>query len=461
MIKKILTKTLLIFTLSSFCGLQAIEPCVPELVLTKEKVNEISESGSSEKGEVFVFFDHTSSMGGFVKDQPEQDNLYVKIVDDIQQLAENIGSNTIYQRFGSGINPMTDSEVSKVKTPDFYKCRGSSVQCSNQTSNIAEIFKIAEHEPDATHIIVTHLFLSDQQLVASPRKQITDSLRSVLKKGKSVGIIGIMNSFDGKIENIPTRTNTLMEYTEAISRPFYVIIIGNRENINRIKKEIEEKYFATSQDNYKYALITSTPIVQNLNLNKVIKVNDIPKISKKAEEFDFRYLDDYLPIYTFTASKRTKKVKLKIKRNDIIDPDSAGISKFSIDENVWTSNKIKCSNVNWKKANFGEISEIAKGTKKEFVIDLFKKKPLTKFFRGLRYFYYFDIYADEPGTASEEAFADWSIDSADIQDFTQSNPTIFKTLNLTKTISILNAVSSDTFNKTLIASVAIDFNLTK
>ena len=57
--------------------------------------------------------------------------------------------------------------------------------------------------------------------------------------------------------------------------------------------------------------------------------------------------------------------------------------------------------------------------------------------------------------------ADWSIDSTDIESFTQSNPTTFKTLNLTKTISILNAVSTDTFNKTLVASVAIDFNLTK
>ena len=36
-------------------------------------------------------------MGGFVKDQPDQDNLYVKIVDDIQQLAENIGSDSGYK----------------------------------------------------------------------------------------------------------------------------------------------------------------------------------------------------------------------------------------------------------------------------------------------------------------------------------------------------------------------------
>ena len=42
----------------------------------------------------------------------------------------------------------------------------------------------------------------------------------------------------------------------------------------------------------------------------------------------------------------------------------------------------------------------------------------------------------------KKAFADWSIDSTDIESFTQSNPTTFKTLNLTKTISIFNAVSN-------------------
>ena len=258
MIKKILTKILIILTFSSFCGLQAIEPCAPEFELTKGKINEISESDSSDKGEVFVFFDQTTSMGGFVMDQPDQENFYVKIVDDIQQLAENIGSNAIYQSFGTGINPMTDREVSRVKTPDFYKCRDTAVQCSNQTSKIEEIFKIAEDEPDATHIVLTHLFLSDKQLVASQRKQITNPLRSILKKGKSVGIIGIMNSFDGKIDNIPTRAGTLMEYTEAISRPFYVIVIGDQENINRIKEEIKDKHFSTSQDNYKFNNISTT-----------------------------------------------------------------------------------------------------------------------------------------------------------------------------------------------------------
>ena len=58
-------------------------------------------------------------MQGFTIDQPGQNNLYVNIVDDIQQVAENIGTDTTYQKFGSEINTMSDRDVAKVKTLNF------------------------------------------------------------------------------------------------------------------------------------------------------------------------------------------------------------------------------------------------------------------------------------------------------------------------------------------------------
>jgi len=79
----------------------------------------------------------------------------------------------------------------------------------------------------------------------------------------------------------------------------------------------------------------------------------------------------------------------------------------------------------------------------------------------MRYFYYLDIYAEKPGSASETIFEDWSIKSTEAEDFTNEEPKMFKTLNLTKMIEILNNVANETFEKTLIASIGIDFNLTK
>ena len=48
----------------------------------------------------------TASMQGYTKDQPVQNNLYVNVIDDLQQIAENVGSKTYYHSFGKTIKPI-------------------------------------------------------------------------------------------------------------------------------------------------------------------------------------------------------------------------------------------------------------------------------------------------------------------------------------------------------------------
>mgnify|MGYP000589444737 CR=1 FL=1 len=458
--KKTFIQIFIVLLTLSISNAYSAEKCEPDFELNKATLTQNNENSSSDKGEVFVFFDQSKTMQGFTIDQPGQENLYVNIVDDIQQISENIGSDIVYQNFGTDVNPMEDRDVSKVKTKKFYECSGSSVSCDNQSSKIQEIFKIAEDYPEATHIVVTHLSLQDRQLVGSESKQIRGPLTSLLKQGKSIGIIGVMNSFNGKIDNIPLRNGEYNEYLDAESRPFYILVIGNQDNINRIKDNIEENHFSSNKENFKYALITSSPILQNLNENKLIDENNMPTKLAREENFNFSYMEDYLPVYKFTGNKQTK-LKFKIKNKQIVVPGSTGVSKFSISEKVWTTNKTECKDIkSWNEANFGPLSEITQNNE-ELVIDLFTEKPLKKLFRGVRYFYQINVFADKPGNSSEKEFSEWSVNSSDIDKFTQSNPISFKTLNLEKFVSILNAVSGDTFKKTLIASFAVNFNLTK
>ena len=89
------------------------------------------------------------------------------------------------------------------------------------------------------------------------------------------------------------------------------------------------------------------------------------------------------------------------------------------------------------------------------------QSSLKNFFRGWRYFYLAEIYAEKPGLASEEKFKEWSVSDPDAAQFTAGNPVEFKTLNLVKIIRILNSVATNEFQPTLIASLALDFNLTK
>ena len=186
----------------------------------------------------------------------------------------------------------------------------------------------------------------------------------------------------------------------------------------------------------------------------------MPAKLARAENFSFDYLEDYLPIYKFSGDKKTK-LKFKIKNNQIVVPGSTGVSEFSISEKVWTTNKVKCKDIkDWNEAKFGEISTIIQG-ENELTVDLFKTKPLKKLFRGLRYFYKVDIYAEKPGKSSEREFAEWSVKSSRIEELKETNPRSFKTLNLEEFVSILNAVSGDTFKKTLIACFAVNSEVTK
>jgi len=452
------------FFLSS---VNAKELCQPNLNLPTYSEVQIENGSAAEKNNVYVYFDGSLSMQGFTKDQPGQKNLYRDVIDDLQQISENIGSKTSYHKFGSSVVPIQENEIAKATKPGFYICSDSQAKCNNQETRLELPFKAHKIDKNGTFIIVTDLFLSSKQLVGSTLSSLTKPLKSILKDGKSIGVVGVMSSFNGSIYDIPKKDGGTFKYTEAKKRPFYIIIIGDQKNINQIKKNLEEQHFIDEEDQYKFALITSSPVLQNLNINKVITEDNIARISN-SENFKFEYTGNNLPVYKFDTNNK-KKIKFKIKMEEIIVPGSAGISEYSLKENLWSSKETRCKKIDdWRKTKYKDIS-ILETDENDLKIDMFsefnKKKnkgvPLKSLFRGMRHFYTVSIYANKPGNLSEEKFNEWSIRDSDAEDFTDQSPVEFKTLNLTKIIKILNSVAKDTFEPTLIANIALNINLLK
>ncbi len=430
--------------------------CKPDFNLPSETI--ISKN-SEKKNPVFVFFDGSLSMQGFVKDQAGQKNLYRDVIDDLQQISENVGNKTYYHRFGSKVEPIKENEIAGVTKSSFYVCKDSQAKCNNQETRIELPFKAAKANKDGTYVIVTDLFLSNNQLVGSTLASLTKPLKSILKDGNSIGIFGVMSSFNGNIFDIPTKQGGTIKYSDAKKRPFYIIVIGNQKNINQIKKNLEEQHFLDEEDINKFALITSSPISQSLNSNELITENFISRINT-SENFKFEY-DDKLPVFKFDTDKK-RKLKFKIKNEMFIVPGSTGISSYTIKENLWSSKETNCRKISeWRKANFEKISSVNEKAEKELEINLFKEVPLNKLFRGMRYFYTASIYAEKPGNLSEEIFSDWSIRDSEAEDFTSQSPVEYKTLNLSKIVKILNSVANDAYEPTLIANIALNFNLLK
>ena len=455
--KNFLTLSCLFFLI--FTTSHADNDCLPSFELAEFPViSKIDENQTSDKP-VFIYFDQSLSMQGYTKDQSGINNLYVNVIDDLQQIAENVGNKTYYHSFGKSIKPIKENKISQVIKPIFYDCTDAASECNNQESKIHLPFKIAKSNSEGTYIIVTDLFLSSKQLVGGTLNQLTKPLKSILKKGKSVGILGVMSSYNGTIYDIPTRDGGTVSYTEAQKRPFYIIVIGDQKDINKIKKNLEEQHFNDPEDKYKFSLITSTPILQNLNNNKLITDKNIKNIYKAAN-FNFLYNDDNLPIFSFDTNNK-RKINFRVKKSQLEVKGSNGIGEFIIKDKLWTSTNSKCKKINWEEARLENISTISPNNE-ELHIKMFDKKgSLKNLFRGWRYFYLLEIYANKPGSASEDIFEEWSVRDSEAEAFKDGNPVEFKTLNLTKIIKILNSVANEEFKPTLIASVALDFDLTK
>ena len=144
--KRIFERFLVAFFLVFLTPANAKDSCYPEFEISKSAFSSQSIEDSEDKS-VFIYFDQSLSMQGYTKDQPGQNNLYVNVIDDLQQIAENVGSKTYYHSFGKSIKPIKENKIAQVIRPGFYECTGAASECNNQESKIHLPFKMAKANP--------------------------------------------------------------------------------------------------------------------------------------------------------------------------------------------------------------------------------------------------------------------------------------------------------------------------
>ena len=289
-----------------------------------------------------------------------------------------------------------------------------------------------------------------------------------LKKG--------LSSKNIKQKDISTTTTTSNTTTNSNSKTRSVFsdlsqnpkLKSSNQSSNKKKTKTKFKLYEDEEGEIEY--FHKTNKIQKEPLVFSIKDED-----GKLKETTFSIEENLDQLIKFPTTKfntnQKRNLEFTIKKSEIIVPGSSGISNYEIKETLWGSSEVKCKNINsdktWKKAKLDTISEW-EDKNDEISIYLLKKlnvdpekSPLNELWRGFRYFHLVNIYADKPGNISEDIFKDWSITKAQVQKFIDGDPVVFKTLNLVKLVKVLNDVANERFKPTLIASIALDFNLTK
>ena len=414
------------------------------------------------KDKVHVWYDASLSMSGFTKSQSEEVNLFGPILNSLQQASQSLGTETSYNTFGSRFQTIDENRASLVTTQEFYKCTQSAQACvkKDRINGLSKVLSVAKKNTDSTIIIVTDLFVSTSETLAKNAERIKKPLREIFNNGQSVGIFGVSSSYNGKISGIPTEDGLgYVTYSKATKRPFYIIVIGSGENINFIEEKLKKNQklqdaITENPDTYKFTMITSNVISENLNTNKKVKDKDLINISSQSEGYKFKYKDN-LPIYEFITSK--KNFELKFNNSDFIVPGSNGVAKYKIEEHLWSLRGACKKNDKWGKSKRENLVEPVI-TDETLTLKFFED---TKLKWGYRWFMLANVYTARNGSSTQDEFKDWDLTDSDAANHMQSDPKLFKTLNLMNIIEMIEDVANEEFKPTLVASVALNFELEK
>jgi len=414
------------------------------------------------KDKVHVWYDASLSMSGFTKSQSEEVNLFGPILNSLQQASQSLGTETSYNTFGSRFQTIDENRASLVTTQEFYKCTQSAQACvkKDRINGLSKVLSVAKKNTDSTIIIVTDLFVSTSETLAKNAERIKKPLREIFNNGQSVGIFGVSSSYNGKISGIPTEDGLgYVTYSKATKRPFYIIVIGSGENIKFIEEKLKKNQklqdaIAENPDTYKFTMITSNVISENLNINKKVKDKDLINISSQSEGYKFKYKDN-LPIYEFITSKNN--FELKFNNSDFIVPGSNGVAKYKIEEHLWSLRGACKKNDKWGKSKRENLVESVI-TDETLTLKFFED---TKLKWGYRWFMLANVYTARNGSSTQDEFKDWDLTDSDAANHMQSDPKLFKTLNLMNIIEMIDDVANEEFKPTLVASVALNFELEK
>lgn len=205
-------------------------------------------------GPMRVYWDGSESIAGYVDGATDS----VRPLGDLQPLlaahARDSGVAAQWFRFGERVAPLASG--SGLASTAFYRC-GRQAACDNQESRIDTVLnRMAERTGPGLDVMVTDLWLSNTAFQGSAEIALGQPIRSLLAKGKSIGVIGVRAPYAGPVYDVPG----VGTHQGARERPLFVILVGSRTEVLSAYRTLSRSGSpALSGERIKFSLFTPEP----------------------------------------------------------------------------------------------------------------------------------------------------------------------------------------------------------
>ncbi len=288
--------------------------CPPNNTATWDfpKSSLIQTVSSSENLEVDVYLDATTSMQGFAS---ATSNNFTQLIDDIELVTRNVWKQTDlrFYKFGTKVDSLNREQFIQGKSnPKFYADRF--------TANQVNIDKaVVNTDPERVSIIITDLFYKGQDI----NSVVAALNESCIKKGIEIGVLTVSTPFTGVVADV-TPAVTLKDEI----RPLYVLIFGNRANINRVFEAFKNKPYITPNNK----LLVSRYPLNDYEVN-VIKHKNKDNNAINSDQGSVAKYKEYGNVFGFKLKEKGKEAlldfELIVKADEAFPAYDAGNIQFT------------------------------------------------------------------------------------------------------------------------------------
>jgi len=408
---------------------------------------------------IHVYFDASGSMVGYVR-APKTGPfppVFTDLALSFPAMTGLMTESLFFYKFGERLVRIAPDALNSVASAAFYQCIGArgSDGCINQESRIADVLDRATRDRgDTLHVVITDLFLAQEDLIGSSAAALRRPLSSALRSGKMLGILALGAGFKGKIYDLPSGGT----YGGAKGRPLFVLMIGDPDKVRSLVGAIRTDVLSTFPSiDHEFVQFSDQIVERRLS---VAHEYDVKTGVGHRRQPDLVANVDRFPEIAFEGKPSPMTIEFDLK--DVVRPDGLGVKGLSLNQTVWLGldrglDRGQCEN-DWALLESPpELATLAQAGMR-VALKLFDDPTAMRALpKNRTYLSLFTVTADALDRSALTWVDDWSFSAVDEAKLVAKSPKFFPALNLSQLVDVFEAIAAQTFKPGPIAKVGIAF----
>lgn len=174
-------------------------------------------------GPYTLYLDGSASMVGFIRGGDTATRLMPDLIGMLPELQQVDRGSTAVLRFDRKLTELDPAARNQMQTEAAYLCPASNPNCDAQESHIdAVLEKIAAEPADALSVVVSDLWLVNDEVLTSSGVAFARPFGKIFDSGRAIAVYGFPSPYAGRVSDLPSGRRDVT----ATARYLFVVVAG-------------------------------------------------------------------------------------------------------------------------------------------------------------------------------------------------------------------------------------------